>query len=218
MSAPSQLDGVTPYDRGSILRFLRDAMLWNIALFAVIRLPWVTDRVIGALIDFQTTLIAWYGAKASPGIVVAANCSGADVAALCIGVTLSYPVAWRRRIAGAAIGVAAIIAVNAVRIALEVHPPHRAASLVGRHVDLHDARVEPALFELADAERPRERATLVAATLEVQDPGAAELGLREDHSRTSRRGMGSTNLQPHSRTCAICSMISSRMFHGRMSR
>lgn len=104
-------------DRGSVVRFLRDAMLWNVALFGLIRLPWVTEHVIDALIGFQTTLIAWYGAKAAPGIVVAANCSGADVAALCIGVTLSYPVAWRRRVIGAVVGVAAIIGLNAIRIA-----------------------------------------------------------------------------------------------------
>ena len=107
----------TTYDRGSLIRFLRDAMLWNIALFALIRMPWVADHLIDALIRFQTTLLAWYGARPAPGIVIASNCSGADVAALCIAVTLSYPVAWRRRVIGAAVGVACIVAVNAVRIA-----------------------------------------------------------------------------------------------------
>jgi len=120
MTPVSPIESPAPdatYDRGSLIRFLRDATLWNIALFALIRLPWVADHVIDALIRFQTTLIAWYGARPGPGIVVASDCSGADVAALCIAVTLSYPVAWRRRLIGAAVGVACIVGVNAVRIA-----------------------------------------------------------------------------------------------------
>ena len=106
------------YDAAASVRaFLAQAVLWNIALFAVIRLPWVDTRLVSALVDFQTTLIFWYGARPASALVVTSSCSGAGVAALCLAATLSYPVAWRRRLAGAAVGVAVIIGVNVIRIA-----------------------------------------------------------------------------------------------------
>ena len=101
----------------SLRRFVQHAILWNIGLFALIRLPWTADVLAAGLIQFQTSLIYWYGARPNPGIVVDTSCSGADVAALCLGVTLAYPVAWRQRVIGAVIGVAGIIALNTVRIA-----------------------------------------------------------------------------------------------------
>jgi S-adenosylmethionine decarboxylase len=97
--------------------FLMQAVLWNLVLFGLIRLAWVDQHVIGALISFQTSIIYWYGTTPNPALLVNASCSGADVMALCAGVTLAYPVAWRRRLAGAAIGLAIILTINAVRIA-----------------------------------------------------------------------------------------------------
>src|SRR5262245_5287451 len=104
-------------DRSPTLLFLMQATLIVVGLFGLMRLPWVSENIVGALITFQTTLVTWYGAKPSAGIIVTSSCSGADVAALCLGLTLAYPVRWRRRLIGAAIGATIVLAVNMVRIA-----------------------------------------------------------------------------------------------------
>lgn len=97
--------------------FVIQALLWIAGLFGLIRLPWVDGHVIRALVTFQTTLVAWYGTEPSARVLVTSSCSGADAAALCLGVTLAYPVAWSRRLTGAAIGIAIVLTANAVRIA-----------------------------------------------------------------------------------------------------
>jgi S-adenosylmethionine decarboxylase len=97
--------------------FLVQAVLWNVALFGLIRLSWFDQHFIGALISFQQSVLLWYGASAPPGLVVNSSCSGADVMALCAGVALAYPVAWSRRLIGAALGVTLMLTLNAVRIA-----------------------------------------------------------------------------------------------------
>jgi len=45
------------------------------------------------------------------------TCSGLDVMALCLAATLSYPVRWRRRLSGAAIGMLVLLSLNLLRIA-----------------------------------------------------------------------------------------------------
>ena len=96
--------------------FLVQATLWIVGLFGLLRLPWVEDHVVGALIAFQTGLLGWYGTPGGLAVFVVPSCSGADVAALCLGVTLAYPVAWRRRLIGAAVGGTLVFGVNVVRI------------------------------------------------------------------------------------------------------
>ncbi len=111
----------TPLDQGVLARssyaFLARAVVWNLALFGAIRLTWFDQQVIARLVEFQKALVLWYGATPHPGLVVNSSCSGADVMALCAGVLLAYPAAWGRRIAGAALGIGVILALNAVRIA-----------------------------------------------------------------------------------------------------
>ena len=97
--------------------FLLQGALWSLALFGVIRLPWMDQHVIGALIAFQQGIVQWYAGPPHSNLVVTSSCSGADVMALCIGVMLAYPVAWRRRLAGALWGAALILGLNAVRLA-----------------------------------------------------------------------------------------------------
>ena len=104
-------------DTAQIRTFLTKAILWNVALFAMLRLSWIADPIADAAIRFQTSLISWYGARPHPGIVVTSNCSGLDVVALCLGIVLSYPAVWRRRISGALTGIAILVGLNAVRIA-----------------------------------------------------------------------------------------------------
>lgn len=108
------ISGPAPPD---VRRFLIQVLVWNVGLFGLLRLPWIEQHAVGALIEFQKSLVFWYGVAANPGILVNASCSGSDVMALCAGVTLAYPAAWSRRVAGAALGLALILALNAVRIA-----------------------------------------------------------------------------------------------------
>ena len=100
----------------SIRAFLTKAV-WNLALFGMLQLPWIADPIVDAAIRFQTSLISLHGARPHPGIVVTSSCSGVDVVALCLGIVLSYPAAWRRRISGALTGIVTIVGLNAVRIA-----------------------------------------------------------------------------------------------------
>jgi S-adenosylmethionine decarboxylase len=109
--------GTIAIDHAPSVRFLAQATMWIVGLIALIRLPWVSTHVISALISFQTTLISWYGAAKAPNVIVTAECSGADVAALCLGVTLAFPAPWTRRLMGAAIGAAVVFGVNLLRIA-----------------------------------------------------------------------------------------------------
>jgi S-adenosylmethionine decarboxylase len=129
--------GLTPPVRS----FLVQAVLWNFVFFAILRLAWVDQHVVGALVAFQKRLVFWYGTTPSPGIVVASSCSGADVMALSAGIILAYPAAWRRRITGALVGFGVILGVNAVRIAsLYAVASDRAA------LDLLHVYVWPAIF------------------------------------------------------------------------
>ena len=102
---------------GAVRSFVLQGAFWTLALFSILRLAWVDRHLIGALVEFQRTLVFWYGTDPNAPIIVNSSCSGADVMALCGAVTLAYPVAWSRRIAGALIGLGVILAVNTVRIA-----------------------------------------------------------------------------------------------------
>ena len=100
----------------AVRAFLVQVVLWNVALFGLLRLPWIDRYFVGALVEFQKSLVFWYGAPTNAGIVVNSSCSGADVMALCAGVILAYPAPWMRRLAGAAAGLALILVLNMVRI------------------------------------------------------------------------------------------------------
>ena len=97
--------------------FLFQGVLWNIVFFGLIRLAWVDRHFTQALVAFQQAIVNWYAGAPRLGLVVTSDCSGADVMALCAAVTLAYPVAWTRRIAGVAAGIGLIVAFNIVRIA-----------------------------------------------------------------------------------------------------
>ena len=101
---------------------------------------------------------------------------------------------------------------------LVVHAPQGSASAVEGDVALRDLDLQPMRRELVAAEGPREVAALVLDRLELDQVGAGELALAEDQERTSTSGMATKNLPPHSRTPAICSMISRSRFQGKMKR
>lgn len=89
----------------------------NVLFFGVLRLPWVEAHAVDWLVQFQKAVVLWYGIADHQAIVVNASCSGTDLVALCAGVTLAYPVAWRLRLAGAAGGLGLILSLNMLRIA-----------------------------------------------------------------------------------------------------
>ena len=92
------------------------AILWELAFFALLRQAWVERHALGPLARAQETIAHWYGAPQRASIAVTADCSGADVMALCFGVLLAYPVSWRRRLAGMAGALAVILTLNTLRI------------------------------------------------------------------------------------------------------
>ncbi|MEO6222221.1 MAG: methyltransferase domain-containing protein, partial [Vicinamibacterales bacterium] len=104
-------------DDPSIPAFFARATMWSLGLFGLIRVGWIDQHLIDALVEFQKTVVFWYGTTPNPGIAVNSSCSGADVMALCAGVLLAYPIAWPRRIAGAVVGVGMILVLNDIRIA-----------------------------------------------------------------------------------------------------
>jgi exosortase/archaeosortase family protein len=67
---------------------------------------------------WQGTLAERYLLGAPLTVSVDATCSGLDVLALCLAATLSYPVAWRRRLGGALIGIVLLLSLNLLRIAM----------------------------------------------------------------------------------------------------
>ena len=92
------------------------ALLWELLFFALLKQAWVERHVLGPLAKAQETIAHWYGAPERASIAVTADCSGADVMALCLGVLLAYPVGWRRRLGGMAGALAVILTLNTLRI------------------------------------------------------------------------------------------------------
>lgn len=99
----------------------RNFVFWGIVaslgLFGGLRLPWFESQVVLPLTRMQAGLaVAMFGTPSLP-VAVTLACSGADALALCVGAVLAYPVPWPWRVAGAAGGIAWILALNTLRIA-----------------------------------------------------------------------------------------------------
>src|SRR3989449_5765364 len=71
---------------------------------------------------------------------------------------------------------------------LEVHPAHRALLLIESDIGLGDEGLEPVLSELPLAEHACEEAPVVLAAIHVEDEGALELRLDEDHDMVPSLG------------------------------
>lgn len=102
--------------RSLATRFGVVAAIASVTLFGVLRLPVVEQYVLLPLTRLQGTLAMASAGVTSVPVLITLSCSGADVIALCLAVTLSYPTPWPRRLAGAVVGVLLILAVNTVRI------------------------------------------------------------------------------------------------------
>lgn len=103
------------------LRFLITAAIFSITLFGVLRIPFVERYLLLPFTQAQHGLACRIGGDPEAPITVGLSCSAADVIALCLGFVMAFPVAWRKRLFGAALGLVVIAAVNTVRIATLSH-------------------------------------------------------------------------------------------------
>ncbi len=103
--------GVTP--AGS---FALRLTAWSLALFGLFRLPWVGAHVLLPATQLQAAAGSALLGPSSLPIEATLACSGADALALCLAAIAAYPARWRMRAAGIAVGTAAILALNTIRI------------------------------------------------------------------------------------------------------
>ncbi|HSB61421.1 MAG TPA: exosortase/archaeosortase family protein [Vicinamibacteria bacterium] len=97
--------------------FLLAALAWSVGLFALLRSPWAEGRLVLPLTRLQEQAADYYAGRPPVPIAVTSECSGTDVLALCLAAILACPVPWRARLAGAAGGIALVLALNTLRIA-----------------------------------------------------------------------------------------------------
>ena len=97
--------------------FLLAALAWSLGLFALLRSPWVDERLVLPLTRLQGQAADFYAGRPPVPVLVTSDCSGADVLALCLAAILACPVPWRARLAGATGGIAVVLALNTLRIA-----------------------------------------------------------------------------------------------------
>jgi exosortase/archaeosortase family protein len=106
----------TPPRSTRVGEFLLRGVAGTLGFLGLLRLPWTEAHLVLPLIRAQgAAAIRIAGAPVLP-VEVTLACSGADALALCLGAILAYPVSWRSRFAGAALGVALILALNTLRI------------------------------------------------------------------------------------------------------
>lgn len=107
---------VTDRSRTRAARFVLRGTAASLGLFGLLRLPWIETHAVLPFVRMQGALaVRLFGTPSLP-VEATLACSGADAMALCLGAVLAYPVPWRRRLAGAAAGVALILTLNTLRI------------------------------------------------------------------------------------------------------
>lgn len=126
------------------MKFLLAALLWSLGLFALLRTPWVEERLILPLTQLQKQAADHYAGGPPVPIAVTLECSGTDVLALCLAAILACPVPWRARLAGTAGAVAFVLGLNTVRIATLGHAADSPALFRALHL-----QVWPAILVLA---------------------------------------------------------------------
>ncbi|MCP4201060.1 MAG: hypothetical protein GY769_03915 [bacterium] len=102
--------------RNSGVAFVFRASLWVLALFAVVRIPWVQVNVLLPFSGLQGRIACTLAGTEPSSVFVGLSCTGADPMALVLGAILAFPVRWRRRILGCALGLGIILLLNLVRI------------------------------------------------------------------------------------------------------
>jgi exosortase/archaeosortase family protein len=89
---------------------------WSLALFGLLRLPWVGAHVLLPVTRLQAAAGSALVGPSSLPIEATLACSGADALALCLAAIVAYPARWGMRAWGAAGGITVILALNTIRI------------------------------------------------------------------------------------------------------
>ena len=103
-------------DGGGGLRFVLTIGAWFVGLFGLMRLGWVENTLLTPFAQLQQRVAEMLMGVKSGLLYADASCSGGDPMALCMGAIFAYPAAWGSRLRGAAVGLAAITALNVVRL------------------------------------------------------------------------------------------------------
>jgi len=98
------------------IAFLLKAAFWVIVLFALVRIGWVQQHVLLPFAGFQGRVACALAGTSPDSVFVGLSCTGADPMALVVGAVLAFPVSWRQRLTGCALGLAVILILNTVRI------------------------------------------------------------------------------------------------------
>ena len=96
--------------------FALRAVAWSLGLFSLVRLSWLETHAVVPLTQLQSRFAESAFGRPTLPVDVTLACSGADAVALCVAAILAYPAMWSKRLAGAAGGVALILALNTARI------------------------------------------------------------------------------------------------------
>ncbi|MEO7189515.1 MAG: hypothetical protein ABI051_00515 [Vicinamibacterales bacterium] len=110
------MDMDTVHRRPVPIEFVVRALAGSLLLFAVLRLGVIETHLVLPVTRAQGWAAAHLFGAPTATIVTTAACSGADALALCLAAILAYPVAWGRRLAGSACGVALVLVLNTARI------------------------------------------------------------------------------------------------------
>ena len=101
---------------GGSLRFALTIGAWFVGLFGLMRLGWVENALLTPFAQLQQRVAEQLTGVTSGLLYADASCSGGDPMALCMGAIFAYPAAWGSRLRGAAVGLAAITALNVMRL------------------------------------------------------------------------------------------------------
>jgi exosortase/archaeosortase family protein len=96
--------------------FVGKATAWVLLLFAFVRTPWVQENILLPFAGVQGQIACALVGASPNSVFVGLGCTGADPMALVFGAILAFPVAWSRRVQGAALGFGVIVVLNTARI------------------------------------------------------------------------------------------------------
>src|SRR5687767_838158 len=71
-----------PAEARRATKFLLAALAWSLGLFALLRTPWVEERLVSPLTQLQKQAADYYAGSPAAPMVVTTECSGTDVLAL----------------------------------------------------------------------------------------------------------------------------------------
>jgi exosortase/archaeosortase family protein len=110
------MQGENTWQLNPAVGFVVRAAFWVVLLFGTLRLEWVQQNLMIPFAGLQHQVACSIAGTPKDAVVVNQSCTGSDAMALCVGAILAFPAPWRRRLAGCALGLLLISAVNTVRI------------------------------------------------------------------------------------------------------